>query len=213
MALPAILDVAHSHLFSDRDKMAAAGLPDATIRHIERIRDVYSYWLAYPSKRDRDIVAELKSRYGIGETVAREDLRLIKTLLGDLQKSSKDYHRYRFSVMVMRAYEKADKANNTRDMVSAAAQYAKYFQLDKDDERDSVLDKVVPIDLSFTDDPAVLGLKRMPNFREKIKAMKEKYWTEATEDVEFEEIGTDRLDDIFKPLSVTDGKEDSAGLP
>lgn len=199
MALPAIIDIAHQHLFADRNKMVAAGLPEVTIKHLERLRDIYNFWVSFPSKRDRDIVAELRHRYGIGDTVAREDLRLIKMLLGDMQKTTKDYHRYRFTMMINRAYEKADQANNTRDMVAAAAQYAKYMQLDKDDERANILDKVVPIVLSFTDDPSVIGIKRMPNFREKIKTMKDKYWTEATEDVDFEDAEADRIEDIFKP--------------
>lgn len=105
MALPAIIDIAHEHLFADHDKMVAAGLPETTIRHLERLRDIYNFWVSFPSKRDRDIVAELRHRYGIGDTVAREDLRLIKVLLGDLQKASKDYHRYRFTTMINRAYE------------------------------------------------------------------------------------------------------------
>lgn len=213
MALPAIIDIAHQHLFADHDKMVAAGLPDVTIRHLERLRDIYNYWVSFPSKRDRDIVAELRRRYGIGDTVAREDLRLIKVLLGDMQKTTKDYHRYRFTMMINRAYEKADQANNTRDMVAAAAQYARYMQLDKDDERANIIDKVVPIVLSFTDDPSVIGIKRMPNFREKIKAMKEKYWTEATEDVDFEDVEADRLEDIFKPQLTINGNTAPAGIP
>lgn len=179
--------------------MVAAGLPEPTIRHLERLRDIYNYWVAFPSKRDRDIVAELRRRYGIGDTVAREDLRYIKVLLGDLQKTSKDYHRYRFLEMITRAYDKAAQSGNTRDMVAAAAKYAKYMQLDKEDDRASIIDKVVPIVLSFTDDPSVIGIKRMPNFREKIKAMKEKYWTEATEEVDYEDLEAERIDNIFKP--------------
>lgn len=214
MALPSIYDAAQAHLFSDRDKMAAAGLPAATINHLLRIRDIYNYWLSFPSKRDRDIVAQLRSRYGIGDTVAREDLRLIKRLLGDFQKTSKDYKRYRFEMMVTKAYDKADAQNNTRDMVAAAAQYAKYGQLDKEDERAAVIDKLVPMALRFTDDPAVIGIPRMPGSREKIKKMKEKYWSEATEEVDFEEIDAG-LDDIFKPLPpyATDSDADPAGLP
>lgn len=107
---------------------------------------------------------------------------------------------------------KADAANNTRDMVAAAAQYAKYMQLDKDDERANIIDKVVPIRLTFTDDPTIIGIKRMPNFREKIKEMKEKYWTEATEDVDFEEIDADSIDDIFKPIPNLNETSTASGL-
>lgn len=213
MALPSIYDAARAHLFTDRDKMEAAGLPAPTINHLLRIRDIYNYWLSFPSKRDRDIVAQLRTRYGIGDTVAREDLRLIKQLLGDFQKTSKDYKRYRFETWVAKAFEKADALNNTRDMVAAAAQYAKYGQLDKEDERANVLDKLVPLKLLFTDDPTVIGIQRLPDHRKKIKEMKERYWSEATEEVEYEEIDAG-IDDIFKPLppyaADTDG--DTAGI-
>lgn len=211
MPLPAIIDVAHDYLFADVSKMSAAGLPEATIRHIVRLRDIYNYWLSFPSKRDRDIVAELRSRYGIGDTVAREDLRLIKNLLGEFQKVSKDYMRYRVTMMLNRAYEKADAANNTRDMVAAAKALKEVHQLDKDDPRADILDKVVPIVLNFTDDPTVIGIQRMPDFRNRIKEVKNKYWLEQTEDVEFEEIDA-KLDDIFNPHHLN-GNSQSAGLP
>lgn len=210
MALPSIIDVAQEYLFADTDKMSAAGLPETTIRHIVRLRDIYSFWLSYPSKRDRDIVAELRSRYGIGDTVAREDLRLIKNLLGEFQKVSKDYMRYRVTMMLNRAYEKADAANNTRDMVAAAKALKEVHQLDKDDPRADILDKVVPIVLNFTDDPTVIGIQRMPDFRNRIKEVKNKYWLEQTEDVEFEEIDA-KLDDIFNPHHLN-GNSQSAGL-
>ncbi len=212
MPLPAIQDVAHEHLFTDVSKMETAGLPDVTIRHILRLRDIYNYWVQFPSKRDRDIVAELRSRYGIGETVAREDLRLIKTLLGDFERVTKDYIRYRATQMCERAYAKADEANNPRDMIAAAKTLKEIYQLDKDDDRANVIDKLVPIVLSFTDDPTVIGISRMPNFREKIKATKEKYWVEATQEVDFEEIDAD-LDNIFKPqLPPSYGEATPTGL-
>lgn len=199
MPLPAILEVAGNHLFSDRDKMEAAGLPVATIDHLIRLRDIYNYWISFPSKKDRDIVAQLKVRYGIGDSQARTDLRLVKVLLGNLEQTTKQYHRYRFTIMINKAYDKADLQNNTRDMVAAAAQYARYMQLDKEDERANVIDKLVPMSLRFTDDPEVIGLPRVPNAREKVKAMKERYWTEETVDVEFEELDSP-VDEIFKPI-------------
>lgn len=211
MPLPAILEVAHDYFFADSDKMISAGLPEATIRHLVRLRDIYNYWLSFPSKRDRDIVGELKSRYGIGDTVAREDLRVIKNLLGDFQKVSKDYMRYRVTMMLNRAYEKADAANNTRDMVAAAKALKEVHQLDKDDPRADILDKVVPIVLNFTDDPTVIGIQRMPDFRNRIKEVKNKYWMEQTEDVEFEDIDA-KLDDIFNPHHLN-GNSQSTGLP
>lgn len=211
MAQQALIDVAHRHLFSDRDQMVKAKISAGTIEHIIRLRDLYNYWLTYPSKRDRDIVAELRSRYKIGNTVAYEDLRVLKTLLGDLQKTTRDYHRYRFNQMITKAYEKADADNNTRDMVAAAAQYARYNQLDKEDDRASVLDTLAPIMLNFTDDPTTIGIQRMPDFREKIRAMHDRYWVEATEYVDYEEVDAD-LDNIFNP-HVINGDQTTTSLP
>ena len=211
MAQQALIDVAHRHLFSDRDQMVKAKISAGTIEHIIRLRDLYNYWLTYPSKRDRDIVAELRSRYKIGNTVAYEDLRVLKTLLGDLQKTTRDYHRYRFNQMITKAYEKADADNNTRDMVAAAAQYARYNQLDKEDDRASVLDTLAPIMLNFTDDPETIGIQRMPDFREKIRAMHDRYWVEATEYVDYEEVDAD-LDNIFNP-HVINGDQTTTSLP
>jgi hypothetical protein len=198
MPLPSIVDVAHDYLFADRDKMVRAGLPEATINHLIRLRDVYHYWLTFPSKKDREIVAELRTRGNIGDTQARDDLRTIKALLGDLARTTKDYHRYRFIEMTMNAYHKAELANNTRDMIAAAAQYAKYTQLDKDDDRDKGYDKIVPMSLTFTDDPEVIGIRRLENHRERIKKKKEQYWNEDIVDVEAEELDFN-TDSFFMP--------------
>ena len=210
MPLPSILDAARQHLFADVDKMQVAGVPPATIQHLIRLRDVYSFWLQYPSKRDRDIIAELRSRYGLSDSSAREDLKLIKVLLGDLNKPTKDYMRYRVTMMLQRAYEKADAANDSRNMVAAADKLAKVHRLHDEDERADVLDSLVPTRLIFTDDPTVIGLNRMPDFRKKIPQIKEKYWVESTQDVEFEEIDAD-LDELFKPIP-GNGSTNSTGL-
>ena len=200
MPLPSIFDVAHKHLFDDVDKLTAAGLPQPTINHLVRLRDVYSYWVQFPSKRDKDIVAVLRARYDIGETVARQDLRLIKALLGSIEKSSRDYILYRVTAMAMAAYEKAAATNNTRDMIAASNTLVKAYKLDKEDDQGNILDTIAPLKLDFTDDPTVIGIKRMKDFRNKIKALKERYWTEATQDIEFEEIDTN-FDKLFHPES------------
>lgn len=211
MPLPAIIDVAREHLFTDTDKLVKNGLPEMTIRHLGRLRDIYNYWLAFPSKRDREIVAELRRRYGVSDPTAREDLRTIKTLLGDLQRVSKDYMRYRVTQMLERAYSKAEAEDNARDMVAAAKALATVHQLDKEDDRASVLDKLEPIKLIFTDNPEVIGIKRLPDFREKIKSMKEKYFAEQTEDVDYEEIDAD-FDNIFRPNHLPDATIPAASI-
>lgn len=204
MGLPSIYETALDHLFADEDKMMNAGLPQATVKHILRLRAAYNMWLRFPSKRDREVVAFIMQQGGVGQSVAYEDLRILKLLLGELQRTSKDFHRYKVLKMLDVAYEKASAKGDTRDMVAAADKMGKYTQLDKEDQRDRGYDKIIPQMFVFTDDPAVIGLQRMPGFREKIRKAKQDYWIEDTELVEAEEVDA-RLDDIFKPKFIADG--------
>lgn len=201
MPLPSIADAAQQYLFTDRDKMIRSGVPEATINHIIRIRDVYSYWLQFPQKKDREIVGELMRRGNIQRSAAYEDLRLIKQLLGDLNKVSKDYARYRFLQMVERAYEVAESSGDARSMVAAADKLGKYMGLAEADEVDKGYDKIPVQIFAVTDNPEVIGLKRLPNARDLIKAMKQKYWNEEIVDVEAEEVDYD-IDSIFHPKPI-----------
>lgn len=201
MPLPSIADAAQQYLFTDRDKMIRSGVPEATINHIIRIRDVYSYWLQFPQKKDREIVSELMRRGNIQRSAAYEDLRLIKQLLGDLNKVSKDYARYRFLQMVERAYEVAENSGDARSMVAAADKLGKYMGLAEADEVDKGYDKIPVQIFAVTDNPEVIGLKRLPNARDRIKAMKQKYWNEEIVDVEAEEVDYD-IDSIFHPKPI-----------
>ncbi len=201
MPLPSIADAAQQYLFTDRDKMIRSGVPEATINHIIRIRDVYSYWLQFPQKKDREIVGELMQRGNIQRSAAYEDLRLIKQLLGDLNKVSKDYARYRFLQMVERAYEVAENSGDARSMVAAADKLGKYMGLAEADEVDKGYDKIPVQIFAVTDNPEVIGLKRLPNARDRIKAMKQKYWNEEIVDVEAEEVDYD-IDSIFHPKPI-----------
>lgn len=201
MPLPSIADAAQQYLFTDRDKMIRSGVPEATINHIIRIRDVYSYWLQFPQKKDREIVCELMRRGNIQRSAAYEDLRLIKQLLGDLNKVSKDYARYRFLQMVERAYEVAENSGDARSMVAAADKLGKYMGLAEADEVDKGYDKIPVQIFAVTDNPEVIGLKRLPNARDRIKAMKQKYWNEEIVDVEAEEVDYD-IDSIFHPKPI-----------
>lgn len=201
MPLPSIADAAQQYLFTDRDKMIRSGVPEATINHIIRIRDVYSYWLQFPQKKDREIVCELMRRGNIQRSAAYEDLRLIKQLLGDLNKVSKDYARYRFLQMVERAYEVAENSGDARSMVAAADKLGKYMGLAEADEVDKGYDKIPVQIFAVTDNPEVIGLKRLPNARDRIKEMKQKYWNEEIVDVEAEEVDYD-IDSIFHPKPI-----------
>lgn len=197
MPLPATIDVCEKYLFADVNEMTANGIPELIQQRLLRLRDMYNFWLQFPRKKDLEIVDELERRYSISKSAAYEDIRIIKRLLGDLAKSTKDYHRYKFCQMIDESYDMAKRIKDARAMAAAANYYAKYTQLDKEDILDKGYDKIIVQPFEPTDDPTVLGIKPIPNVRERIKSKIEQYWSDDIEDVEFEPIEFNE-EDLFK---------------
>lgn len=194
--IPATLDVALEHLFSSTDEMQNARIPEIIQKRILRIRDLYTFWLYYPNTKDVDIVRELRKRYGISQNIAYQDLRIIKTLLGEINKSSRDFYRYKFNKMIERAYEVADRKGDAKAMAAASAAYGKFNKLDKEDPQDLGYDKIIPQNFEITDDPSILGYKKIPDVKERInKIIKE--MGQDIQDVQYEEVEFNE-EDIFK---------------
>ena len=199
MPLPAIIDTAREHLFADANDMQRIGLPLATQEHIFRLRDLYSFWLQHPRIKDKEIILKLQQDYKLGKSQAYTDLSILKLLLGEFQKTSKDYHRYRFLEMINEAYEVARINKDAKAMAAAADKYAKYTQLDKEDEINFDYDKIAVQAFVPTDDPSVAGFKPVPNLREVIRNTIKKYEKEC-EYIEFVEVEEADFnpDNIFK---------------
>ena len=202
MPVPATIDMCSRYLFADVNEMTTDGVPEVIQQRLLRLRDMYNFWLQFPRKKDLEIVSELELRYKVSKSTAYEDIRIIKRLLGDLAKTTKDYHRYKFCQMIDETFDMAKRTKDARAMGAAANYYGKYTQLDKEDIRDKGYDKIVVQPFEPTDDPSVLGIKAIPNVREKIKSKIQQYWSEDIEDVEFEEVEFNE-DEIFntKPKS------------
>lgn len=198
MPVPATIDVCEKHLFSDVEEMTREGVPELIQQRLIRLRDMYNYWLQFPRKKDLEIVGELELRYKVSKSTAYEDIRIIKRLLGDFAKTTKDYHRYKFCQMIDETYEMAKRIKDARAMGAAANYYGKYTQLDKEDILDKGYDKIIVQPFEPTDDPTVLGIKPIPNVRERIKSKIQQYWSEDIEDVDFEEVEFNE-DNIFNP--------------
>ena len=83
----------------------------------------------------------------------------------------------------------AKKRKDTKTMEKAASSYAKYNRVDLEDEQAVPYDMIVVQPFTATDDPSVLGIKPIPNLREKIRMLLNKYRAENMdiEDIEFEE--------------------------
>lgn len=201
MSMQNINDVVSQHLFSSVDEMTIARIPEMQQKRLIRLRSVYNFWLQFPQKTDLDIAEKLQHDFGIARTQAYEDVRVIKAALGEMNKTTKDFHRYKFLQMIERTFAMAERNKDARAMAAAANHYGKYTQLDKEDAHDKGYSLIVPQNFEPTDDPSVIGIKPIPNIREKIRKKLAQYNVEDIEDIEFEEADY-KEDDVFAIPSV-----------
>jgi hypothetical protein len=184
-------DICVQHLYDDADKLVHLA-PQVRDRLL-RIRSAYTLMNEYPSKADREIIQHIMNMSGVERSAAYEDLRIIKDLLGSINRQSKDWHRFKFNNMIQKAYNMAELKNDPDSMVKAADKYGKYNQIDKEDAERTPYEDIVVQTYEPTDDPSVIGIKRRPNIREEIAAMKKKYMDDI-QDVTYEDIDIRELE-------------------
>ena len=198
MPLPSILDSCKLELFSDESEIRDR-YPIAMAERILRIREMYNYWLASPSIRDRQLRDTIMSRFEVSQSTAYADINILHQLIPMLSTKSRDFHRVRFNEMTLETYAKAKARNDARSMAMAAANYAKYNRVDLEDEMSMPYEDIVPQPFCPTLDPTVLGIKPIPNVYEHIARL-EREFTRDIEDVEYEDADTE-IDRLFAPLS------------
>ena len=184
-------DICVNHLYDDISRLEY--LAPQTRARVLRIRAAYTMMNEFPSKKDREIVLFIQNQFEVENHAAYEDLRIIKDLLGSINRQSKDWHRFKFNNMVMKAYEVAQLKNDPDAMQKAANTYAKYNQLDKEEQDRIPWEEIVPQTFIPTEDPSILGIKPMPNFRIKQAEMIKKYQGQI-EDVTYEDIDIQQLE-------------------
>ena len=123
MREPANIDAIIDLMDRTPEEMDAQNVPAPVRDRILRIRALYAWWLINPRKTDQELVFKDMQDYKVQRMMAYNDLHLIKLILGNLQKVSKDFARYRFDQMIQRTYEKADNMGDARAMAAAAAAY------------------------------------------------------------------------------------------
>ena len=185
--------------------------PQPIVDKVLRVREMYQWYIANPDGTDREFVAEVCQRHDISRVTAYSDLAVLKSLLPMLATASRDFHRWRYNEMILATYKMAEKRKDTKTMERAASSYAKYNRVDLEDEQAVPYELIVVQPFTATEDPRVLGIEPIPNIKQKISAMIDKYRRETIdiEDVTFEEADLE-FDQLF-PLQ-EDGNDTEASL-
>lgn len=182
------IDRYQQYLYCDYDKIVADGVAVSTAQRILRLRSCYNYWLKFPSLKDIDVVKHDIKEFSISNRQAYDDVYIVKIILGNQSKTTKDFHRWKFNNMILHAYEEAERLHDAKSMASAARYYAQYNRLHEDDDQDKGYDEIMPQLFEPTSDPTVVGFKPIPNVREVARKMLANFIKQGAEDVEYEEI-------------------------
>ena len=200
MPFPSITEIVQSDLFTSETELREK-FPQTSVERLLRIRAMYNWLISNPETKDKEFVDETVSRYGVSKVLAYDDLKVLKSVLPHITQSSRDYHRWKYNEMILETYAMAKKRKDTKTMERAATSYAKFNNVNVEDEQSVPYDMIVVQPFTATQDPSVLGIKPIPNIEEKIRQLIDKYRAESIDidDIEFEEA--DIIPDAFQEIA------------
>ena len=200
MPFPAITEIVQSDLFTSETELREK-FTQTSVERLLRIRAMYNWLISNPETKDKEFVDETVSRYGVSKVLAYDDLKVLKSVLPHITQSSRDYHRWKYNEMILETYAMAKKRKDTKTMERAATSYAKFNNVNVEDEQSVPYDMIVVQPFTATQDPSVLGIKPIPNIEEKIRQLIDKYRAESIDidDIEFEEA--DIIPDAFQEIA------------
>ncbi|MDE6007674.1 MAG: hypothetical protein K2G90_00520, partial [Muribaculaceae bacterium] len=171
--------------------------PKDTVEKILRVRDAYLHFLKSPAATDSELVRQITTRFRVSRPTAYSDLSIVKALLPSLGDVSRKFHKWRSIEMLLETYRLAKGKMDVRTMERISSTYARVTNADQPEEETIDLSAVVPVPWVPTDDPSVIGLKRLENREKKISELLKEFAAQDPDilDVDFEEadIPSDKL--------------------
>jgi len=187
MPFPSVIDIVPTHFFTPEDELRKEY--PALVERMLRLRQEYNWFISNPDCKDKEFVDMSLSRFSICKTLAYDDLKIIKSVLPLITQASRDFHRWKYNEMILETYLMAKKRKDTKTMERAATSYAKFNNVNVEDEQSVPYDKIVVQPFTATDDPSVLGIKPIANIDKKINDLIAKYRAESIDidDIEYED--------------------------
>lgn len=171
------------------DELRERKVPEITFERLRRLRGLYAYWLQFPNKSNREIVMFNMKMFSVAQTVAYEDLHIVQLLIGNLQRATKDFMRWKINCDLEDDLKAARRAQDWRAVAAIEGKRILNNRTDKEDEPELEFDKIVPQTFVPVDDPTVIGIAKVPDLRGKIRRMIAKYSKEEEEEyTDYEEV-------------------------
>ncbi len=202
MSVPADIDQYQGLLALDENQLIEEGTPPHIIERVIRLRSLYTYWCRFSSKAPREIVEWDMLMNHVQESQAYDDVHCLKVIIGNLQESSKKFWRWRINQMLEEDRKKAARAGDWRSVAAIDKNFIKNNLTDKEDTPEMAFDKIVPLQLEPTDDPSVIGIKKVPDLRSKMRKMIKRFDVDVKLINELPDITFDNYEEV------KDGREE-----
>ena len=150
--------------------------------HFERLHDAYTHWLSNPLLSDNRMRDYMMAMHGVSTNQAYRDLALIKLLFGSVALANKEQMRYKANYLYDAAAAAALAGNDkkAKALTKIADGSVKNNRLEDNEGEGLPWEDIVPVDMSLTVDPTVIGIIPEKN----IKAKAAKLLKQYTEDID-----------------------------
>lgn len=156
-------------------EMQEQGIPLPVQRRAARLRELYAHWVQYSALTTPQMVQYDMQQHGTQRTVAYEDIQALKAIVGELQKATADFHRWRINAIIEADMQAAREAEDWKSVAAMQKNYIAANRLDKPDEASTQLADIVPMQIIPTDDPSALGIGPQKNLRKRVADLLKKY--------------------------------------
>lgn len=161
-------------------------LSPADQQRLDRLKNVYTHWLDHPLMTDTMIRDYMMATFGIGRAMAYNDIALLKAAFGNVSRADKEFQRVRANRLLemAAAAAMAGDERKAKSLTKIAEAIVKANQLDEPEGEDFPWDEIVPKDESFSVDPEVIGIKKVPDIENKARLLLKKWTQEIDGDVD-----------------------------
>ena len=197
-------------LYTSRDELMAK-YPRDTALKVLRVRDMHQMLINDPVRSHRELVQEISRRYDVTEQCAYSDLKIVREILPTLTESNHAFDRFLAMEMYLETYRRARDKGDLAVMERCASNMSRFTGGDAEDNR-SDLYALIPVQPFIpTSDPRVLGFEPIPNLRDKVRTLIEKYTRET---IDIEDVGYEEADleesRLFPELPTKPATDDSS---
>lgn len=145
--------------------------------HFERLHDAYTHWLSNPLLSDNRMRDYMMAMHGISTNQAYRDLALIKLLFGSVALANKEQMRYKANYLYDAAAAAALAGNDkkAKALTKIADGIVKNNRLEDNEGEGLPWEDIVPVDMSLTMDPTVIGITPEKNIKAKAAKLLKQY--------------------------------------